>query len=218
MAIDYQVIFPAEVIGLTAVRQSTSAGPRTLDISGKDFTSVDEVRINGEPSPSVVIVSRTRLLAVFPTSQAIQPLESLQVISRRLTLSPRSVIRFRIGNQPSKCRGLLRLMQVFLKILLTTPGRDIFAPKLGGGALKNLGRTFSRSQSGSIVSDFVLAVDTTSRQVLSLQGRDSRIPLDERLLAARVIGTKFVAEEAALVVSLEITSQAGQAAVTNIIA
>jgi hypothetical protein len=108
-------------------------------------------------------------------------------------------------------------VQLFLKILLTTPGRDIFSPNLGGGALKNIGHSFGRGQSDNITMDFVISVESTVRQILAIQGRDARLPFDERLLSARVSGAKFDHEQAALVVSVELTSQAGQAAITNVV-
>lgn len=217
MAVDFQVCFPQEVIPLVAVRQLVGASTRTLDIQGSDFRSVDEVLMNEIRSPSVIVVSKTRLLATVPTSLIDQTILSLSVLSRRLTITAKSVIQFRIGLQPSKVRGILRLVQLFLKILFTTPGRDIFTPKLGGAALKNIGRTFGKSQSGSIIADFALSVETTIRQILAIQGRDATLPFDERLLSAKVLTASFDQNESALIVSIELTSQAGQAAITNVV-
>lgn len=215
--IDLQVCFPVEVIPLVAVRQVQGAGPRTLDISGSDFRSVDQVLINEIPSSQVVVVSETRLLAVVPSIITQQVIRSISVLSLRLTASPRSIIFFKIGKQPSKVRGILRLVQLFLKILLTTPGRDIFTKKVGGAALKNIGRTFGKSQSGGIVSDLVLSVETTSRQILSVQGRDASLPFDERLLSAKITQSSFDTSTASLMVSIELTSAAGQAATANLV-
>jgi len=216
--IDFQIVFPTEIIPLISVRQTVSSGPRTLDITGADFRSVDEVLVNGIESPSVVVVSANRLLAVVPPAVAAQYVDSVQVVSRRITLSRRSLIRFRIGKQPSKVRGVLRLVQLFLKILLTTPGTDIFDKKLGGGVLKNIGATFGRNQRGAIISDFVIAVDTAVRQIVAVQSKDASIPLDERLLSARIISSQFDVNELALSVSIELVSQAGSSAVANVLA
>lgn len=216
MAIDLQVVFPQELVNLSSVKLAEGLAVRTLDVIGDDFRSVAEVLVNGTESPSIVIASRTRMLVQVPISAAFQRITSISVVKRQLTLSPRSVIKFQIGKSPSKVRGILRLMQVFLKILFTTPGSDIFSPRMGGGGLKNLGRSTSSDGTTDIVADFVVAVSTTSKQILSIQSRDPSIPRDERLLKAKVTRAAFDTNESALIVSVELTSQAGRAATANV--
>lgn len=216
MSVDFQVVFPQELIHLSQISIVPGLVPRTLDIVGEDFRSVDEVIINQVPSPDVIIVSKTRLLAQLPDSVQTDRPTTISVISRNLTITPRSLIRFRISRTPGKVRGILRLMQKFLKILFTTPGSDVFAPRIGGAGLRNIGQTFGRSEGGDIVSDFVIAVDQTTRQIISIQARNPRVPRDERLLAARIVSAGFNKVESALVVRLELTSQAGRAATANV--
>lgn len=216
MSIDFQVCFPQEVINLSNVRVAPNVAVRTLDILGDDFSSVSQVLINQVASPSVVILSRTRLLAQVPTALLLQQISSVQVIANRLMLTSRSYITFQVGPQPSKVRGILRLVQLFLKIMFTTPGSDIFAPNTGAAALKNLGKTFGESQTGSIVSDFVVSVTTAQKQIIAVQSRDASIPRDERLLSAVVTKASFNQQSSALIVSVELTSQAGRSAVANV--
>ena len=216
MAVDFQVVFPQETIELTAVRVVAGVLPRTLEITGKDFRSIDEVRINDVVSPSVIVMSKNRLLAQVPPLVGAQAIQAIDVTSRQLTITKKSLLKFRIGQTPSKVRGILRLVQIYLKILLQTPGTDILAQRIGADALKNVGRTFGRGQGGGIVSDFVLANTTAVRQIIAIQGRDPSIPRDERLLSARVLAAQYSQRETALLVSTEINSQAGRAAVANL--
>lgn len=218
MSVDFQVTFPQEVIQLNTVKVVSGSNPLTLDVVGKDFRSVDEVVINDIASPNVTVLSKTRLLAEVPeiVSDGFQPMRIL-VLSRNLTITPRSILKFKIGRTPSKVRGILKLIQLFLRVLFTTPGSDIFSPRLGAAALKAVGSTFGKDQTGAIVSDFIVAVDTASRQIVGLQGRDPSLPLDERLLAAKVRSANFDPSQAALIVSVEVTSQAGTTAQTNVV-
>ena len=216
MAVDFQVVFPQSTVPLTNVQIQPGLNPRTISATGKDFTSVDQVLINDIASPDVVILSKTRLLAQVPPALQLVTLTSVTVITRNLTVSARSVIKFQVGNVASKVSGILRLVQVFLKMLLTTPGQDIFAPRVGGNALKNIGQTFGKDQGGTIVSDIIVSVDTTRKQIIALQSRDPTIPRDERLLAATVTAAAYNQAEGALVVTLELTSQAGRSATANI--
>lgn len=195
----------------------TPTSPRVLDISGADFRSVDEVLLNANiPATDVVIISKNRLLAQVPDSLAKVRINSVAVLSRRLTVTSRSLIRFRIGNTPGRVRGTLRLVQLFLKILFTTPGKDIFNPKLGGGALRIIGSTFGMQESDNIISDFIIAVTTTSRQIVGIQGRDPKIPRDERLLSAKVTNAGFDKTEGALLATIEVASQTGHVALANL--
>lgn len=215
MSTDLQVVWPQDLIPLTGVRLMFG-NPPTLDVLGEDFRNVDEVLVNEVPAPSVIIVSKTRLLVQVPTPVAKQRITSVSVISNRLTVTERSLIRFRFGKTSKKVSGLLRLVQLFLKVLFTTQGTDIFAPNLGGNGLRALGKNFSKDQQSSIVSDLVISVDTTARQIISIQSRDPSLPRSERLLTAKLTSTSYNRNETALMGSIELVNQTGQRAIANL--
>ena len=216
MSVDFQVVFPQEVIQLSRIQFVQGLSPRTLRLTGSDFSAVDEVIINQIESPDVIITSKTTLLAQLPEQLQIDRITTVSVLSRNLTLTPRSFLRFRISESPTKVRGILKLVQLFVKILFTTPGTDIFSPRMGGAGLRNIGQTFGIDEGGDIVSDFIIAVDNTARQIVAIQSRDPRLPRDERLLAARVLSAGFSKEETALFTAVELISQAGRAATANL--
>jgi hypothetical protein len=218
VAVDFQVCFPQQSIKITGVSRVPGSDPPTLDVLGEDFSSVDEVLINDIPATNYYVVSRNRLFVVPPVGVPIANVDTVAATSRTLTLSEKSLLKFQISRMPSKVNGILRLVQLFTKVLFTTPGTDAFNQKLGGGALRNIGRTFSRSQTGGIVSDFVVSVDNTTRQLISIQSRQPQLPANEKLLSAKVTSANFSLQEAALLVTVEITSQTGQAALANVVA
>ena len=216
MAVDFQVCFPQELVKVSTVHTVPGLPVRTLDIFGDDFRSADEVLMNEVPSPSFVIVSKNRILAEVPEALKDSTVSSISVLSRKLTVTPRSYIRFRIGRTPSKVSGILRLLQLFMRLLFQTPGTDIFAPKLGGGALVHIGQSVSIEQGTDLVGDFIVSVDNTTRQIIQIQGRDQTIPPDERLLTAKVISAGFNKNETAIIASIEVMSQAGRAALARL--
>lgn len=215
MSVDFQTVQPQEAVSLNQVR-IIPGPPRTVAVVGSDFRAIDVVLINQVPSPDVVVVDKTRLLAQVPDTILDDRIIDVVVLSKRLTLSERSVLKLRVSSTPGRTTGILRLIQFFVKILFTTPGRDIFSPRLGGGALKNIGATFGADQGSDIVNDFVIAVDTTSRQIIAIQGRNSSIPRDERLLSAQVQHATFNKSVGGIDVSVRIISQAGQEAIANV--
>lgn len=216
MGVDFQVVFPQQIIQLNSVQEVLGMTPRTVNVIGDDFRYIDEVLINGIRSPEVVLVSRRRLLAQVPLELGLSPVTTLTVVSNQLAITSQSVLSFQIGPTASKVTGVLRLMQLFLKILFTTPGRDVFAPRIGAAALKNVGTVFGADEGGNIISDFVIAVRTAQRQIIAIQARDASIPQDERLLSATVLSAGYNRDQAALVVSVEITSQTGRTALANV--
>jgi hypothetical protein len=217
VAVDFQVVFPQESIVLNDIRVVQYGGLWAVRVEGEDFRSVDSVSINELESPDVIVLSKTLLMAQLPdVYQAVPEVRSVMVLSKQLTLTPRSLIRFRVSNTPGKVRGILRLVQLFLKVLFTTPGSDIFRPGSGGGILRHVGSTFGQSEGGSIVTDMVIAINRTQRQIIGTQSRDQRSPRDERLLSAKVLSAEFDKLQSAFYVTVEIVSQAGRTAITNL--
>lgn len=215
MPVDFQVAVPQEAIRISQVVPVPGLPVRTLKVSGDDFRSVDEVLMNEVPSPSFVVLSKTQMLVQVPDALKSDTVSSISVLSRRLIITPRSFIRFRIGPTPGKTRGILRLMQVFLRLLFQTPGSDIFAPMLGGGALAHLGQSIGAEDGSDLVASFVISVDNAKSQLIQIQGRSQSVPPDERLLDASVQSTGFNKNETALLAAIELTSQAGSSAVAR---
>jgi len=217
MAVDFQTVHPQEAIRLNRIRMRVVGGLKVLDILGSDFRAVDEVQINEAQSPDLIVLSKTRLLAQLPDNLQDNPdVQSVNVLSKTLTISTKSVLRFRIGDTPGKVVGILRLLQLFVKILISDPGSDIFNKDLGAGALTNLGSNFGEDEGQNIKADFTIATDRAARQIVAIQSRNSGIPRDERLLSAKVLGTTFSRATASLFVTVEVISQDGTPARVNL--
>lgn len=209
--IDIQVIEIRDLLKIMAVRPVPLSDPPALDIRGQDFNHVDYVLINDVASPSIVVASSTQLVAQLPATEEVAMIRSIVAVSNRLTRTNRSKINFRVNDTPSLVDGMERLVQTFLKVLLQTPGSDIFSPKGGGGLLAALGKQIGKPSSSTIVSDVHLGVTRTRQQMMQLQTKESALALDERLLYARVLEAKFVANELSLNTKIQIGNQAGKA-------
>jgi hypothetical protein len=216
VALDLQIIQPQNAIPVSRTTLVTIGGLRALDVLGSDFRSVDTVYINDVESPDVIVVSATRLLAQLPSSlQSFPDVQSVQVLSRQLTLSKSSVLRFIIGDTPGTVFGILRLLQLFVKVLLSEPGSDIFNKTLGGALLRSVGTTFGSEEGDNIRTNALIAVDRTSRQIISIQSRNGTLPRDERLLSAKLMGATFSRASTSMFLSIEVMSQTGVPARMN---
>jgi len=178
----------------------------TLDIFGQDFRKVVSVYMNGIQSPDVVVVNQGRLWAQIPDSLVGSKISSVNVYSSGLIMTERTQIQFSLeGNR--KTAGLLQLIQLFVKLLLQSPRTDSF-DVVGGGYLAHIGTNIeSRQDIENKVRD---GVDVVTQAIRARQQGDTRIPLDQRLQSADVVGLRVVAETGQVDVRVAISNQAGQ--------
>jgi hypothetical protein len=213
---DIQFIQFSDTLPVTGAREIPDIFPRSIQISGADFSSAKEILINEVTSPSFIIVNKRMIIAQIPDAQKSSIIESLSVLSSDFTATFQSRIRFCIGNDPKKVTGLKVLMQTFLKILFTTSGIDIFSRDIGGSALKNIGKSFNVSQSQTIISDLAMSVRRAEMQMKEIQNRQSRLLDDERLLAANLLNSQFDPQLTALITRVELIAQSGTRAIANL--
>lgn len=207
---DLQVVEMRDILPVQSARPVPDSEPYTLLITGKDFRNAFEVYINEMRSPDVVISSNTTLLAQVPWTDRAVPVRTVVIVSSRLTSADHSKLMFRLADQPNSVDGFERLVQTFLKIMFQSTGSDIFSKKVGGNLLKMAGRTITKPNRATMVSDFHLAVTNTRQQLLAIQTNDPTLNLRERLAFAKVLDARFVPSESALLGRIHIGSQAGQ--------
>ena len=212
MPIDLQVVYPQETLKLSSIEEIYGCSPRLLLLRGPDFTAVSEVIINDVVSPLWWAQDPNTLLVRLPESEAKKDIASVDVISAQVSYSSSNVLRFRLGTMPRKVGGLLKLIQTYIKILLTTPGSDSWEPQSGGGLLDNLGQYDGRG----IVGDLILANDRVVRQLVQKQSKDLSIPADERLISAKVLSANFDKGSGTIVANIKITNQLGQDGQANL--
>lgn len=220
--IDLQVVEIRDVLPVSAVYLAEGVDPPTLVVDGKDFNSAHKVFINNIESPSVVVVSSRKLTVEIPFELVVN-ITSVVVVSNRLTSTERSKITFSLGTQPRGVQGIERLIQKFVKMMLQSPGRDIWSPKIGGGLLDMVGKTFGKGSEGvtaaassTLAADMQVAVDRTRSQLIAIQANSPATSATERLLYARLLESQFVPHEMAMYGRIELASHAGQAAVVRL--
>jgi hypothetical protein len=193
---------------INRVENALGVEPRTLRVLGKDFTSVEQVLINGVSSPTFVVFSQTELLAEVPEIIRGDSVVEVSVLSQRLTLTERSIVEFTFGTRPRRASGVLRLIQNFLRILLRRPGSNLFHPESGGGLLQRIGGNLSTSAA----ADVQIAVNLAKQYIIRVQSPIREIPPSERLLEAEVTAVTPDPTTASLFMTVVLTSHSGQRA------
>lgn len=211
--IDLCVIEIRDLLPVKNIKIAHGVVPRSYYVTGANMRNTYQVFIDEMKCPQVVVVDNTTLLVQAPEQLTMTP-RSIIVISNRLTNNTgRSRITFGLGDTTHFISGLERLIQVFLKILLQTPGTDAWQPKLGGGVLRAAGKIGGTARINTIVSDVQLGVERTRQQLISIQANQPQLALSERLLYAKLLEARFSPQEQSLFCTIDIASQSMKSSV-----
>jgi len=181
------------------------------------LSSASAVLINGIESPAFLVLDRHTIVVEIPSSQVGDLVRSVAVLSSRIAKTERSVLSFRIGGSSSRVSGILRLVQRYTLMLLTSPGSDIINPEMGGGLLSLVGKTLQGAGRGENVrSSIQQSISKTTADIRKLQSQGPGFDPDETLLSALLINVNFDARTTTLAVRAQLESAAGRAAVANL--
>lgn len=190
MSQDLQFIGYEGSAKLRSVDLVSSSSVPVLDLRGENFVDVARVKINGAPSPEFIVLSKTRLLAQVPAAQVGGPVREVVVLTTRAELTASAAISLDIGVGAKLAEGKVRLVQRFLKVLLQTPGSDIFRPSVGGGLQRLLGAT-TPTGGAALKATASRAVTSTQVQLVADQAGRPELEDAERLGAATLLGIDF---------------------------
>jgi hypothetical protein len=203
-----QLVRLLDVASITKVREAVGVSPRSLFVQGRDFKSVEQVLINGMAAPTFIVLSETELLVEVPEPLRQAIITEVTVLSHNLTLTERSLVEFTFGTRPKRVRGVLRLMQNFLRLLLRTPGSNLFHRRSGGGLLSRVGGTVARRSA----ADVQLAINLTKQYIIGAQTPVRQLSPSERLLEAEISGLTADPANTAIYVTVVLTNHSGQRA------
>lgn len=190
--------------------------PASLSIKGLLFQQATEVYINGVQAPEFIVISDHELLAQVPLGMEKSVISQISVLAETPSRDRSSVMHFEIGKTFKPLRGIERLIQYFCKVLLQTPGSDRFQPTVGGGLLALIGQNVERGSGQSLAASVSGSVARARDQVISIQGKISRTPPDERLLNATTEAVGFDASTTTVAARVSVTAVSGSQAVANL--
>jgi hypothetical protein len=209
-----QVVRLLDVLRVNEIRNATGVSPRSIIVKGQDFENVESVLINGMEAPEFVVYSTTELIAEVPEAISDSIITEVMVLSSALTLTERSVVEFTFGTRPRKVHGMLRLMQSFLRLLLRSPGSNLFHPRSGGGLLRRIGDVASRQTA----ADVAIAINSTKQYLINVQTAERNIPPSERLLSAEIKALNVDPQATAVYITVVLTNHSGQTGAATITA
>ena len=141
----------------------------------------------------------------------------VSVVSSKFTRTNKSSqLTFEIGDKSRAVEGMQKLMQLFTKWMLQSPGSDIFNPERGGGLQELVGVVSTSRNMGPILATVTRAVQNTVTQIRSAQIKFPQLPLNERLLSAEVVDLDVFEAQMTARLRVSLQSVAGPRAVAEV--
>ena len=168
----------------------------TVELKGDDFRSVETVSINDSSVPEFILIDKNTIYV----AEAVK----------------KNKVIFQIGTKSKKISGLLKLVQLYTKILLQSPGSDIFDPDMGGGLQDMVGRLTSTRRNDRMLAAISQSISQAEAQVRRAQLDAAEIPLEERLLSATLLDIRMFQatdEARARILITNVAGQRGEAAI-----
>lgn len=214
--IDLQVVKSRQLLAPTDIRQVPDVRTPVLEVRGSNFNSVIEIRINSVKALEYMIVSNNQILVTVPQSIRGSIIRTVEVISSIPVTTEPAKLFFGFGDNPVPVQGLQKLIQTIVKFLLTTPGTDLFEPRVGGGLLQKVGSTVSANNANGLMSDLAQGVSRAQSQIIAAQSSNPAIPAEERLLSLDLVDAIFDRQSLSTFVSINVANFTGQNATTTL--
>lgn len=186
-----------------------SKDPIILAIYGEKFQQARFVFINDIELSTFNIISNSQIQVTVPSTIPLDQIKTISVLSELFVLDKTNLIYFDLGNTIKSLTGIQKLVQQFIKLLLQSPGTNLFNKDAGGGLLSMIGKN-TDGLVKPVTSDIVDAVNRTKNYIIAKQSRNKRIPLDERLMDVAVNGISVGSDKVSVSVNLLLTNMTGR--------
>ena len=197
------------LLDLASIRELPNVRPRALEITGPHMDYAAAVELNGSSADSFAVLARDRLLVQVPRTVS-GPVAEVAVFSDYVEPGSRSLAYYDFTDHLFITEGKYRVLQNYLKLLLTTPGTDVWSQDSGGGMLGLLITNVDPQNQSAISGEVESRNLNVVKQITQRQAADPSIPMSERLLSATITNITFSAAETGLHVSLSLTFQDGK--------
>jgi len=117
-------------------------------------------------------------------------------------------VEFTLGKRSNKVTGILKLVQTVVKLLLTTPGTDHFAPDTGTIIPGLVRRGVAKSSVQLVKMNITVSIQDLERQIQDLQASQI-LPDDERLASIEIRRVEFLDVSTEWIIEISVLSEAG---------
>ncbi len=116
---------------------------------------------------------------------------------------------FTFGRRSNTVSGILKLVQMVVKLMLTTPGADHFAVDTGTIIKGILKRGVTKSSGQLLKMDIMVSIQDLERQIQDTQAGQP-IPDDERLRAIEIRRVDYLPVSGEWLIEISVLSEVGE--------
>ena len=213
--IDFQIVSAKVELKVQSIAPIRGFYPPSVLIIGSGLDKTKEVLFNDIEAREFIISSPSRLVVRIPESQVGKALRGIRVFSTVPVSRKDAVLELGFPKPMKSVSGMERLVQNWMLIFMSTPGSSIFNPSSGAGGRSIIGRTTDRYGKG-VSADLAQAIDKTKTELISIQGKNPRIPLSEKLLSSDLESLNFDSNTATLHARVAIKNMLGDNAEVSV--
>ena len=185
-----------------------------LQLTGKKFDKAVSVQVN-KTNQEFSVVDQHTILCTLPEKASV--IESVEVITTAKKINRNSVFSYLLTDNVNAVSGETKLIQQFIKVLLTTPGSDHFAPTVGGNMQNWVNQNQPYGSSQALVAKTVLNIVNVAARFSAGQTL-AGVPPEERLSDVQVLNVGFAADDPSLMeLSLRLNTFARRQAVVSVL-
>tara|TARA_B100000131_G_scaffold221323_1_gene212920 strand:+ start:97966 stop:98985 length:1020 start_codon:yes stop_codon:yes gene_type:complete len=180
-----------------------------LRLSGRNFDKVVRVIVNGKDQQFLIESGSSVLTSIPPNDLQI---ESVEVITTSEKVGRETFFDYLLGGDVNVVSGLFKMVQQFVKVLMTTPGTDSFNKSLGGNMQNWVGQTINLDNPQALVAKTIINVVQVATQI-QIQQIEANVPVDERLSDVQVLDARLDPMDPSIMqMSLKLNTFAGKQA------
>lgn len=202
------------LLDIRSLAEIPNVRPRAVEIRGNRMDLASGVELNSTDAPAFAALSPDQLLVQVPSGFKGSIME-VAVFSNFLEPGSRSLASYNFTRHIWITEGKHRVLQNFVKVLLTTPGTDIWSPRSGGGLMRLLVRNVDQHSENAISGEIESRVMSVTRQIVENQSMDHTMSVAERLLRSVVDRIIVSTAEQAVTVDLTLKFQDGERVATR---
>lgn len=178
-----------------------------LVLTGGYYQNVRYVLLNGVRIDNIALQG-SNLYVEMPSGLQLADVHAIYPISETEKVNKQSVLRFGFGPYPAQLEGVNRLVQLFIKVLFTSPGSNIMFRTIGGGLRNVMKRGYGIKDYQKILPDIVSSINKAADDVKDMQ-RNLRLPMEERLIDASLLSASPDASSGSIECIIKLNTQAG---------
>ena len=182
-----------------------------LRLSGKGFDKAVRVQVNNKDQPFLIEGGGATILTAIPEND--KTLESVDVITTSKTVNRMTFFEYLLGQEMHTVSGTFKLVQQFIKLMMTTPGTDYFGDRGMGGNMQNwVGQKVNLRNPQGLVAKTVLNIITLGSK-MQVQQILSNVPAEERLSDISVLNASLSPNDPSIMeLSIKLNTYSGRQA------